>query len=39
MATFCLVTRMSPTEYRQLTLRERTAFVDAFKDLKGGGGS
>ena len=28
MASFCLATRMSPTEYRQLTLRERNAFID-----------
>jgi len=38
MATFCLATRMSPSEYRRLTLRERSAFVEAFQDLKGGPG-
>jgi hypothetical protein len=33
MASFCLVTKLTPTEYRQLTLRERQAFMDAFHDL------
>lgn len=28
MAAFCIATRMSPTEYRKLTLRERNAFID-----------
>jgi len=29
MADFCLAMKMPPSEYRQLTLREVNAFVDA----------
>ena len=35
MATFCLVTRMTPRDYRALTLRERAAFIEAYSDLHG----
>ena len=33
MAAFCLLTKLSPNDYRQLTLRERQAFLDAFHDM------
>ena len=33
MATFCYVLRMSPAEYRSLTLRERNAFVDVVEEM------
>ena len=33
MASFCIVTKLSPTDYRQLTLRERQAFLDALNDM------
>ena len=29
MANFCVATKMSPSEYRRLTLREFRAFIDA----------
>ena len=32
MAMFCLAMRMTPTEYKQLTLRQRNAFIDAFME-------
>ncbi len=33
MAAFCIVTKLTPSDYRQLTLRERQAFMDAYQDL------
>ena len=33
MAVFCTVTRMSPTDYKALTLRERNAFADVLADM------
>ena len=33
MAAFCLVTKLTPSDYRSLTLRERQAFLDAFNDM------
>jgi hypothetical protein len=35
MATFCLAMKMTPNDYRQLTLRERNAFIDAFVERAG----
>jgi hypothetical protein len=35
MASFCVATKMSPSEYRKLTLREVEAFIDAL-DKRGG---
>lgn len=32
MANFCLATKMSPSEYRQLTLMEVNAYVNALED-------
>jgi len=35
MASFCLATKVQPSEYRKLTLREVEAFIDAL-DKQGG---
>ncbi len=35
MAMFCLLTKMQPSEYRSLTLRERRAFTRALKIVNG----
>ena len=35
MAAFCLATKMSPRDYRALTLRERNAFVDKLTEEDG----
>lgn len=35
MATFCLAMKMTPADYKALTLRERNAFVDAFMERAG----
>ena len=32
MATFCMVFRISPSEYRSLTLREYLAFIKAYSE-------
>lgn len=32
MAQFCLATKMAPSEYRQLTLREMNMFVEVIAD-------
>ena len=32
MAMFCLAMRMTPDQYRGLTLREREAFITAFEE-------
>lgn len=32
MAKFCVATKMSPSEYRTLTLREFEAFIEALND-------
>ena len=32
MAMFCLAMKMTPDEYRALTLRERDAFISAFEE-------
>ena len=32
MAQFCLATKMSPTEYRKLTLREYQAYIEALEE-------
>ena len=32
MAMFCLAMRMTPADYKQLTLRQRNAFIDAFME-------
>jgi hypothetical protein len=32
MAMFCLAMKMSVSEYKQLTLRQRNAFIDAFME-------
>ena len=37
MATICLATQMSPSDYKALTYRERSAFIDAFIKRNGGG--
>ena len=37
MATICLATQMSPSEYKALTWRERSAFIEAFVQRNGGG--
>lgn len=31
MAAFCVATKMQPSEYRSLTLREVEAFIDAIE--------
>lgn len=36
MAAFCVATKMSPSEYRKLSLREVNAFVDALNERGGG---
>jgi hypothetical protein len=36
MAAFCLAMRMSPEDYRRLTLRERDAFISAFEERHDG---
>ena len=36
MAQFVLATRISPTEYKKLTLRERSAFIEALNEMNGG---
>ena len=36
MAMFCLAMRMTPAEYRQLTLRQRNAFLDAYMERASG---
>lgn len=33
MATFCYVLKISPADYRALTLRERNAFVDVVEEM------
>ena len=33
MATFCYVLKISPAEYRSLTLRERNAFVEVVEEM------
>ena len=33
MAKFCLLTQMSPSEYKALTLQEYRAFTDAWNEL------
>ena len=35
MATFCLATGLSPSDYKSLTLRERAAFVAAYVERNG----
>jgi hypothetical protein len=35
MATFCLITGMSPTEFRKLTLAEYKAFIEAIEERAG----
>jgi hypothetical protein len=35
MADFCLATKMQPSEYRNLSLREYGAFVKALEDRGG----
>jgi hypothetical protein len=35
MAQFCLATGMSPNEYRQLTLAEYRAFIEAIEERSG----
>jgi hypothetical protein len=32
MASFCVATKMAPSEYRQLTLREVNAFVEVLEE-------
>lgn len=32
MANFCLATKMSPSEYRKLTLMEMNAYINALED-------
>jgi len=32
MAMFCLAMRITPDEYRALTIRERDAFIAAFEE-------
>jgi hypothetical protein len=32
MAAFCIATGMAPSEYRRLTLRERSAFVSLLNE-------
>lgn len=36
MANFCLATKMSPSEYRKLTLMEVNAYVSALEDRSKG---
>lgn len=33
MAMFCIATKLAPSEYLRLTVRERNAFVDAMEDI------
>ena len=33
---FVLATKVSPTEYKKLTLRERAAFIEALNEVNGG---
>jgi hypothetical protein len=35
MAEFCTATRISPSEYRKLTLREIDAFIDVLNKRNG----
>lgn len=37
MATICLAMGFTPTDYKALTWRERSAFIDAFIQKNGGG--
>jgi hypothetical protein len=37
MASFCLATKMSPSEYKKLKLYEVNAFVDALEERNGSG--
>lgn len=36
MAAFCLATKMQPSEYRSLSLREVSAFMEALEKQGGG---
>lgn len=33
MARFCLMTKMSPSDYRQLTIQEYAAFIKAANEM------
>lgn len=33
MARFCLMTKMSPSDYRKLTLQEYAAFIKAVNEM------
>jgi hypothetical protein len=35
MARFCLMTKMSPGDYRSLTVLEYAAFVEAVREMNG----
>jgi len=35
MASFCLATKMSPTDYRMLNLMEVNAFIEALEERGG----
>jgi hypothetical protein len=35
MATFCIATKMQPSEYRSLSLREFGAFIEALNEQGG----
>lgn len=37
MAQFCVATGMAPSEYLRLTIRERSAFVNAMNERYGHG--
>lgn len=33
MAKFCIYTKMSPSEYRSLTVREYSAFIEVWNEM------
>lgn len=33
MAKFCIITGMAPSEYMNLTLGQRQAFIEAYQDI------
>jgi hypothetical protein len=35
MADFCVAVKMTPSEYRELTLIEYSAFIEAFSESQG----
>jgi hypothetical protein len=35
MAQFCVAVKMTPNDFKALTLMEYTAFIDAFSESKG----